>query len=203
MKNRTKVILLSLLLISPLITIANSCPSYKIIKRTRLTVHQLSACSCLMLDGIRNEIYARHGHQFKRFDLSELFESFDWYAPRDHMTPLNIFESHNALLIRTTEEQRGCILSKRFSSLPTQRTTRNIFQVIKKYLETHPVQHLGHYYTLIRINRIGNWATVRLLPKTDLQTLDIILHKIEDQWIVKDMAVYLTKWEKRFPHLFK
>ena len=49
----------------------------------------------------------------------------------------------------------------------------------------------------------GAIEVVRVLPKTDLQTLDIILHKIEDQWIVKDMAVYLTKWEKRFPDLFK
>jgi len=156
-----------------------------------------------MLDNRRNEIYARHGHQFKRFDLGELFESFDWYAPRDQMTPLNAFESQNASLVRTIEEKRGCILSNKFSSLSTQHTTRKIFLAVKKYLRTHPVKHLSDYYTLIRINHINDWATVRLLPKTDLQTLDIILLKIKDQWVVKDMDVYLTKWEKRFPKLFK
>ena len=57
---------------------------------------------------IRNEIFARYGHQFKSPDLKEYFESQSWYQPTssDVTNQLTELEKLNAQLIKYVEAKK-------------------------------------------------------------------------------------------------
>lgn len=61
----------------------------------------------------RNEIFARHGREFKNQDLRDYFGSMSWYAPRysgeefDAMDLLNDYEKKNADTMLSIEQKRG------------------------------------------------------------------------------------------------
>ncbi|MBO4365969.1 MAG: YARHG domain-containing protein [Eggerthellaceae bacterium] len=76
------------------------------------TRSELEAMDNLTLYHARNEIFARHGRQFKNQDLQEFFGSKSWYsgtiAPEDFSeTVLNDYEKKNAELMLAIEKERN------------------------------------------------------------------------------------------------
>lgn len=61
----------------------------------------------------RNEIFARHGREFKNQDLRDYFGSMSWYVPKysgdefDSMDLLNDYEKKNADTMLSIEQKRG------------------------------------------------------------------------------------------------
>ena len=61
----------------------------------------------------RNEIFARHGREFKNQDLRDYFSAQSWYVPKysgekfDSLDLLNDYEKKNADTIRSIEQDRG------------------------------------------------------------------------------------------------
>lgn len=61
----------------------------------------------------RNEIFARHGREFKNQDLRDYFGSMSWYTPKysgeefDAMDLLNDYEKKNADTMLSIEQKRG------------------------------------------------------------------------------------------------
>lgn len=55
---------------------------------------------------LRNIIYARHGYSFKKKDVREFFESYDWYVPvsTDVRSELTTVEKENISLLKRYEQ---------------------------------------------------------------------------------------------------
>lgn len=74
---------------------------------------ELSALSDYELYLARNEIFARHGREFKNQDLCDYFGSKSWYFPQyspeefDSMNLLNAYEKKNADAMLSIEQKRG------------------------------------------------------------------------------------------------
>ncbi len=70
-----------------------------------LTQADLDGLSADELAYLRNEIFARHGHQFKTDKMKDYFSGKDWYQPFfDDATPfLNDLEKSNAQFIKSLE----------------------------------------------------------------------------------------------------
>lgn len=74
---------------------------------------ELSALTDYELYLARNEIYARHGREFKNQDLQNYFKNKDWYTGRyspdsfDSIVTLNDFEKKNADAMLAIEKRRG------------------------------------------------------------------------------------------------
>lgn len=58
------------------------------------------------LEMMRNEIFARHGYCFKKKELRQSFENYDWYVPNtiDVKNDLTEIEKKNILLIKKYEK---------------------------------------------------------------------------------------------------
>ena len=52
----------------------------------------------------RNEIFARHGYQFKSADLTAYFSQFSWYSPRTRDVSLSSVEDLNVAFIKSYED---------------------------------------------------------------------------------------------------
>lgn len=74
---------------------------------------ELNALTDYELYLARNEIYARHGREFKNQDLQNYFKNKDWYTGRyspdsfDSIVTLNDFEKKNADAMLAIEKRRG------------------------------------------------------------------------------------------------
>lgn len=74
---------------------------------------ELNALTDYELYLARNEIYARHGREFKNQDLQNYFKNKDWYTGRyspdsfDSIVTLNDFEKKNADAMLSIEKRRG------------------------------------------------------------------------------------------------
>ena len=60
---------------------ANEVFNLNILSERKLSDSDLEGKSKKELEIMRNGIYARHGYQFKREDLSNYFSQFSWYTP--------------------------------------------------------------------------------------------------------------------------
>lgn len=75
--------------------------------------NELNALTDYQLYLARNEIYARHGREFKNQDLQNYFKNKDWYTGRyspdsfDSIVTLNDFEKKNAAAMLAIEKRRG------------------------------------------------------------------------------------------------
>lgn len=57
----------------------------------------------------RNEIYARHGYQFRNTELADYFGTKDWYHPSTETvsdSSFNVYEKANLELIQQEEQKR-------------------------------------------------------------------------------------------------
>ena len=119
------------------------------------------------------------------------------------MTSLNRYESANARTLYSQEISRGCLLAKNKAPVTAvQKATRDIFHVVSIHVDAH-AKFDGAPYKMILLNRYQRWALVRVLPMSDLQTLDVVLKNSHDRWEVKAMATYVDEWERSVPELFK
>ena len=88
------------------------CPGYAATASRNLTETELAACTCLQLEILRNEIYARHGRIFKRADLQQYFGAQPWYKANPNNPSgeggQNQFERSNAAKVLNLEKARGC-----------------------------------------------------------------------------------------------
>lgn len=66
---------------------------------------QLQGMPASLLELARNEIYARHGHQFKDVQLAEFFGRKAWYRPSQQETPLSAAEKQNVQTLIAAERR--------------------------------------------------------------------------------------------------
>jgi hypothetical protein len=89
-------------------------------KHQALTEDDIKGNELFEIELLRNEIFARHGYNFKNQRLNEYFSQFSWFKDNSGQTfnsdELNKFENHNIQLFRKVEEkikaERQAILNR-------------------------------------------------------------------------------------------
>ena len=72
-----------------------------------LTQEQIDEIDASLLPYARNEIYARHGYEFKKAKYARYFRKKSWYKPGGFSaSDLSTIEQRNIVLIRKTEERQ-------------------------------------------------------------------------------------------------
>ena len=103
--HETDVILQNLIVMLNEPIIFNRSNLYLKARMVELTAEDLSGMTKEQLTFFRNEIFARHGHQFKTDRMNNYFLKQEWYQPYfyDATKHLNDFERKNALFIKSLE----------------------------------------------------------------------------------------------------
>lgn len=79
--------------------------------------------------------------------------------------------------------------------------TAKIMSTARAYVDNQAVS-VGKYKVEI-FKKSGKWALVSVLPQGDVEGAGVILEKVGDKWVARDMGTDLSEWEPKAPGLFK
>lgn len=104
-----------------------------------------------------NEIYARHGEQFRDADLQAYFENRSWYAATSSTSQLNTYEIANEILLRVYIAQQNGSFSDPGNPYLHEFTGTDSFAVRNsqnRYLEAEDLKDLNEDQLIIARNEI-------------------------------------------------
>lgn len=79
--------------------------------------------------------------------------------------------------------------------------TAKILMATRAYVDSKGVS-VGKYEVEL-FKKSGKWVLVSVLPRGDMEGAGVILEKVGDKWVARDMGTDLSDWEPKAPGLFK